>query len=355
MQNLRCLRAAVANARDALADLAEQLIVDRPLRGGKALARHERAVVVIAEDRDDIAGLCVRHLRDVQHAHVHTDPPDNGNQLPAQIEACLSGQQAAQAVGVADGQDGDAGIMRRSVKPSVADIRPGRYGAHLRDHGMQRHHGPQADRALQLLRRRVAVGDDAGAHHVEREFRVQDRRAGIAAVPDLRPDADALHGAEHIHKTLVLQFCKRNVFLRPAVGDAEVHENTLNVQVRQRRSLLQLVQRQILDLALDIRAALQIRVMEDGKRAVLQKMHVQLRAEAALDGPAEGGEGVFGDDGLVVIAPVGVTVLLENLPLPVSLPAPQRQRKQQIERQKHDQDDADCQHSYRLLSCYILR
>lgn len=81
-------------------------------------------VVVIAEDRDDIAGLCVRHLRDVQHAHVHTDPPDNGNQLPAQIEACLSGQQAAQAVGVADGQDGDAGIMRRSVKPSVADIRP---------------------------------------------------------------------------------------------------------------------------------------------------------------------------------------------------------------------------------------
>lgn len=117
--------------------------------------------------------------------------------------------------------------------------------------------------------------------------------------------------------------------------------------------LLQLVQRQILDLALDIHAALQIRVMEDGKRAVLQKMHVQLRAEAALDGPAEGGQRVFRDDGLVVIAPVGVTVLLENLPLPVSLPAPQRQRKQQIERQKHDQDDADCQHGYRLLSYYI--
>ena len=136
--------------------------------------------------------------------------------------------------------------MRRSVKPSVADIRPGGDGAHLRDHGMQRHHGPQADRALQLLRRRVAVGDDAGAHHVEREFRVQDRCAGVAAVAELRLDPGALHGAEHIHETLVLQFCKRNIFLRPAVGDAEVHENALNVQVRQRRSLLQLVQRPVI-------------------------------------------------------------------------------------------------------------
>ena len=108
--------------------------------------------------------------------------------------------------------------------------------------------------------------------------------------------------------------------------------------------LLQLVQRQILDLALDIRAALQIRVMEDGKRAVLQKMHVQLRAEAALDGPAEGREGVFGDDGLVMEAAVRVAVFFEELPFRVPLPAPQRQREQQIQRQKHDQNDADCQH-----------
>ncbi|MFR5382305.1 MAG: hypothetical protein ACLTGM_08985 [Oscillospiraceae bacterium] len=35
-----------------------------------------------------------------------------------QIKACLSGQKTAQAVSVAEGQDGDAGIMRRSVKPS---------------------------------------------------------------------------------------------------------------------------------------------------------------------------------------------------------------------------------------------
>ena len=62
LKYLRCFCSTVANTRNALADLAEQLIVDRPLRGGKALARHERAVVVIAEDRDDIAGLRVRHL-----------------------------------------------------------------------------------------------------------------------------------------------------------------------------------------------------------------------------------------------------------------------------------------------------
>ena len=84
--------------------------------------------------------------------------------------------------------------------------------------------------------------------------------------------------------------------------------------------------------------------MEDGERAVLQQVHVQLRAEAVLDGPAEGGEGVFGDDGLVMEAAVRVAVFFEELPLRVPLPAPQRQREQQIQRQKHDQNDADCQH-----------
>ena len=54
-----------------------------------------------------------------------------------------------------------------------------------------------------------------------------------------------LHGAEHVHEALVLQSCKRNVFLCPAVGDAEVHENALNVQMRQRRDLLQFVQRSV--------------------------------------------------------------------------------------------------------------
>ena len=62
---------------------------------------------------------------------------------------------------------------------------------------------------------------------------------------DLRLDSGPLHGAEHVHEALVLQSCKRNVFLCPAVSDAEVHKNTLNVQVRQRRSLLQLVQRPV--------------------------------------------------------------------------------------------------------------
>ena len=82
----------VTDARDALADLAKKFIIDRPLRSRKAFARHKRSVVVIAEDRDDIAGLRIRNFRDVQHAHVHADPSDNGNQFPAQIEACLSGQ-----------------------------------------------------------------------------------------------------------------------------------------------------------------------------------------------------------------------------------------------------------------------
>ena len=44
-------------------------------------------------------------------------------------------------------------------------------------------------------------------------------------------------------------------------------------------------------------------------------MDVQLRTEAALDGTAEGGDGVFGDAGLVVEAAVGEAPFAEALPV----------------------------------------
>ena len=57
LQDLRGLRAAVADAGDALADLAQEFIVDRPLRARESLARQERPVVIVAEDRDHVAGF----------------------------------------------------------------------------------------------------------------------------------------------------------------------------------------------------------------------------------------------------------------------------------------------------------
>ena len=208
----------------------------------------------------------------------------------------------------------------------------------------------QARLVLLKIHRKLPAADfGAELFHVDERERVKRLDAELALIA-VQPLADCL-GQRHMVAARGLKLDDERRFVLEQ-GKNLVKGRDLLVRAL-KPELLQLVQRQILDLALDIRAALQIRVMEDGKRAVIQKMHVQLRAEAALDGPAEGGQRVFRDDGLVVIAPVGVTVLLENLPLPVSLPAPQRQRKQQIERQKHDQDDADCQHSYRLLSCYI--
>jgi len=65
-------------------------------------------------------------------------------------------------------------------------------------------------------------------------------------VADLRPDADARHGRKHVHEAFVLQLCERDVRLRAAVGDAEVHERALDVQVRQLRDLPQLIQRPLI-------------------------------------------------------------------------------------------------------------
>ena len=79
--------------------------------------------------------------------------------------------------------------------------------------------------------------------------------------------------------------------------------------------LLQLLRRQILHQHVRAGGAFQGRVVDDRQMAVLHQMHVQLRAEAALYGPAEGGQGVFRDAGLVMIAPVGVVPAAEAVPV----------------------------------------
>ena len=52
---------------------------------------------------------------------------------------------------------------------------------------------------------------------------------------DFRLDALGLHKVQHVHKALMLELRKRHVLRLFGVGDAEVHENTLNIEVRQLR------------------------------------------------------------------------------------------------------------------------
>ena len=71
----------------------------------------------------------------------------------------------------------------------------------------------------------------------------------------------------------------------------------------------------VLDHAVVTRHALEVAVVKDGKRAVAQQMHIQLRAVAAAHGAAEGREGVLGRAVDEVMQPaVGIAPMLQHGP-----------------------------------------
>ena len=66
-------------------------------------------------------------LRDAAHvegAHVHGDPPRDGDPLPPDQGLSLVGEEPAEAVAVADGDRGDPGGPSRDEGPAVADAVP---------------------------------------------------------------------------------------------------------------------------------------------------------------------------------------------------------------------------------------
>ena len=102
--------------------------------------------------------------------------------------------------------------------------------------------------------------------------------------------------------------------------------------------VFQLLRRQILDLHVHTGGTQQGGVVDDRQTAVLHEMDVQLRAEAALDGAAEGGQGVFGDTGLIVEAAVGEAPLAEALPV-LAAAAAQAQHIQQAQQHQKSQQN----------------
>ena len=102
--------------------------------------------------------------------------------------------------------------------------------------------------------------------------------------------------------------------------------------------VFQVLRRQILDLHVHTGGAQQGGVVDHGQMAVLHQVDIQLRAEAALDGAAEGGNGIFGDAGLIVEAAVGEAPLAEPLPV-LTAAAAQAQRIQQTNKDQQAQQD----------------
>ncbi len=114
----------------------------------------------------------------------------------------------------------------------------------------------------------------------------------------------------------------------------------------------QILRRQVLDLHVRPGGTQQGGVVDDGQMAVLHQVYVQLRAEAALYRAAEGGDGVFGDAGLVMIAPVGIVPLFEIVPVAPPLLAAQGQQVQ--EKDHRDQGGQYDEPSHRETSFQSL-
>ena len=68
------------------------------------------------------------------------------------------------------------------------------------------------------------------------------------------------------------------------------------------------------------RLAVQQRIVDHRQRAILQQMHIQLRAVTGIHSRMEGGQGIFGNT-FPMETPVGILPALQRLPAGMSLPA----------------------------------
>ena len=160
-----------------------------------------------------------------------------------QQERHVARKAARETVCIADADDGDAGRVLRRVGAAIADRDIRLKIADLEDRGAQGHHGPQIDHAAQILRREHTVGRDAGTDHIERILGIENGRTAVAAVADLRLDAHALEGAQHLREALELRMRKIRVGSVDGIRDREMHENSLDEKLGHLRNFLQLLDR----------------------------------------------------------------------------------------------------------------
>ena len=107
------------------------------------------------------------------------------------------------------------------------------------------------------------------------------------------------------------------------------------------RVLLQVLRRQVLHLHVRAGGTQQGGVVDHGQMAVLHQVDIQLRTEAALDGAAEGGDGVFRNAGLIVEAAMGEAPPAEALPVLTAAAAQAQHIQQAQQHQKAQQNKND--------------
>ena len=141
-----------------------------------------------------------------------------------------SGQTAAVAVGVADGDGGHDSGAGGDKRAAVADLPPGGQGFHVGDPAEQTHGGSQGEKAgVHLVAGVQAVGDDAGTNHLVVVVEVH-QSGGIVQVADENADTPAFqHGVESV-ETFRLCAGAAEVI---AVGGGKMAEQPLCGQPRQ--------------------------------------------------------------------------------------------------------------------------
>ena len=131
-----------------------------------------------------VADPALRDRADVERAHVHRDPADDGDTFAPNQGLPLVGEHPAETVAVADGNRGDPGRASGDEGPAVADAVP--FGELLdEDHpGLEAHHGGEV-RLRPGFRGGVdPVGHDSRSHHVEMKLRVIQDGAAVGDVAD---------------------------------------------------------------------------------------------------------------------------------------------------------------------------
>src|ERR1700757_2470387 len=193
-------------------------------------------VPIAPHQNDDVAGLSVSDLADIDHHQIHRHTAENGATLPANQNSGVAIRKVPWiSVGVTSCQRRDPHFPRSDEGAAIANGTSLRHVAHQTNAGFPCHH--RFEEVLKFRKWRNPVKHDPGAHHVEGAHMSSEAKHACA-LEHMRFIIDWNHGAK-----LLRDFAKARKLIACVVRILtrywQMSRNAVNSDIRKCGDLLE--------------------------------------------------------------------------------------------------------------------